>query len=240
MAKQTEHDQGRKLAAASNKKIDKLTNQEPSHNSKAKIKSWNSSVRFPDLLRKEVIGITPDQTETIMIRQNESSEVGSTGDGVGNNSDITKVDLCVSSPLVPVEDKPLKSPVPSWEKYFEFLQQLAKEPWVDSLDFLRLDPRQVENHYFQLPNFVDDNGVVLFDGANKIYVSVSRICCSNRIFSVLSFSSFEKEMKSSLVFLLDEKFNISWRQIYRLFQGNVSNSLIKCIKLDKIFLSLEI
>lgn len=232
MAKQTDHDQAHKLAAASNKKIDKLTNQEPSHNSKAKIKSWDTSVRFPDLLRKEVIRITPDQTETIMIRQSEASGVGSTGDGVGNNSDIAKVDLCVSAPFVLVEDKPLKSPVPGWEKYFEFLQHLAKESWVDSLEFVQLDPRQVEKHYFELPNFVDEYGVIIFHSdfvEQQVYVSICKMSTKTQVFWLFSSTDEKVDKKIGTIFVLDENFGMSWGVIYQLFQTGLSKSLIGSI-----------
>ena len=99
-------------------KVDKLTNEEPNLSRQKKALGLTTKVRFPDLLTKQVVRVTPQRTYMIMIGSSKSSGYGSTGDGESNNSDIAKIDLCLNSSFEAIGDKPLKSPTPAWSKYF--------------------------------------------------------------------------------------------------------------------------
>lgn len=191
------HQENNKPAIIKNTtKVDKLTNEEPNLDRQRKTLGLNTKVQFPDLLTKQVVRVTPQRTDMIMIGGSESNGYGSTGDGEGSCSDIAKVDICLESPFEPIGDKPLKSPMPEWNKYFEFLLQLSKEPWIARIEFPRLDSKQVEKHYAQLPNFVDENGEILqlssVGSEKQNYVSICRVYLSNTYFFHLI--SFDPEL----------------------------------------------
>ena len=209
------------LFIKSESKVDKLVNDEPSLSRKTKVLNAPTSVRFPDLLTKTVVRITPKRTDMIIIGNSKTSGQGSTGEGDGNNNEVSKVDLCLNSPFEPLSDKPLKSPITAWAKYFELLTELKHQSWIESIEFLKLDSRQVEQHFAQLPSFIDEDGEVLFDSldcTNK--PSRVSICKVRHINNTAWFMvSFEPESLEACSFWLLEPNSItSWSSIFNLLQ----------------------
>lgn len=209
------------LFIKSESKVDKLVNDEPSLSRKTKVLNAPTSVRFPDLLTKTVVRITPKRTDMIIIGNSKTSGQGSTGEGDGNNNEVSKVDLCLNSPFEPLSDKPLKSPITAWAKYFELLTELKHQSWIESIEFLKLDSRQVEQHFAQLPSFIDEDGEVLFDSldcTNK--PSRVSICKVRHINNTAWFMvSFEPESLEACSFWLLEPNSItSWSSIFNLMQ----------------------
>jgi hypothetical protein len=190
----------------SQSKVDMLVNEEPNLNRQTRMLNVPTKIRFPDLLGKEVIRVTPIRTDMILIGHSSSSAKGSTGDGDGSSSDASKVDLCLNAPFEAMGNKPLKSPTPAWSHYFEFLTELGHQPWIENIEFLKLDSRQVEQHFAQLPSFVDKDGEILFDSLNNTNKSrrVS-ICRVKHINSTVCFMiSFEPEALETCGFWLLE------------------------------------
>lgn len=204
-------------------KVDKLVNEEPNLSRQTRSLNVRSRVRFPDLLGKEVIRVTPARTDMILIGHSPSSGNGSTGDGYGNNNNTAKVDLCLDSPFESLGNKPLKSPVAAWERYFELLTELAHQSWIDDIEFLKLDSRQVERHYAQLPSFVDDNGEVVFDSLNPTNkhrrVSICRVKPNNGLAWFMV--SFEPcSIDECCLYLFEPNTIISWMGIFELLPPN--------------------
>ena len=216
-------------------KVNKLVNDEPNNDRKVKILNVSSTVRFPDLIPKIVVRVTPTRTDMVVIGHTETNKEGSTGEGDGRNSKVSKVDLCLTSPFEPLH-KPLKSPVAAWEKYFELLSGLKHQSWIKGIEFLKLDSRQVEQHFAQLPNFVNDDGEVLFDSlanTNKPNrVSICRVRQTNDLAWFMV--SFEPESAETCCFsLLEPDSEISWTNIFNLMNStNTSQRSFQLSVLD--------
>lgn len=205
----------------SESKIDKFVNDEPNLSRKAKVLNAPTSTRFPDLLAKTVVRVTPTRTDMVIIGNTITNGQGSTGEGDGKNSKVSKIDLCLNSPFEPLSDKPLKSPVTAWTKYFELLSKLKHQNWIESIEFLKLDSRQVERHYAQLPSFVDEDGEILFDSLDKSNItSRVSICRVRHINDTAWFMvSFEPESLEACNFwLLEPNSIVSWQSIFELMQ----------------------
>lgn len=218
---QTPSQRDNKQFIRSESKIDKLVNDEPNLSRKAKVLNAPTSVRFPDLLTKTVVRVTPTRTDMVIIGNSATNRQGSTGEGDGSNSKVSKVDLCLNSPFEPLGDKPLKSPSVAWTKYFELLSELKHQHWIESIEFLKLDSRQVEQHYAQLPSFVDEDGEILFDSLDKSNItSRVSICRVRHINDAAWFMvSFEPESLEACSFwLLEPNSIISWPSIFDLMQ----------------------
>ena len=205
----------------SESKIDKLVNDEPNLSRKAKVLNAPTTVRFPDLLAKTVVRVTPTRTDMVIIGNTITNGQGSTGEGDGSNSKVSKVDLCLNYPFEPLSNKPLKSPVTAWTKYFDLLSELKHQNWIESIEFLKLDSRQVERHYAQLPSFVDEAGEILFDSLNKSNITSRVSICRVRYINDTAWFmvSFEPESLEACNFwLLEPNSNISWPSIFELIQ----------------------
>ena len=92
---------------------------------------------------------------------------------------------------------------------------------IESIEFLKLDSRQVEQHFAQLPSFIDEDGEVLFDSldcTNK--PSRVSICKVRHINNTAWFMvSFEPESLEACSFWLLEPNSItSWSSIFNLIQ----------------------
>ena len=137
-----------------------LTAEEPKKQVVARTSAWVSEVRFPDLVRKSILRVTPERSDVIVVRSLPAPESAGTADGSLNQKG-TQYDLGVIQGVQYHEKMPLVSPNPSWQPYFDFLVFLSTQDWLESLTFIPLDGRQVKPHYSYLPVFADEDGVLI-------------------------------------------------------------------------------
>jgi len=142
-----------------------LTAEEPKKQVVARTTAWVSEARFPDLVRKSVLRITPERSDVVVVRSLPAPENAGTGDGAPSRKG-TQLDLGVIQGIQYHEEMPLRAPSPSWQPYFDFLVFLSKQDWLERLAFVPLDVRQVKAHYSYLPVFADEDGVILNSSTN--------------------------------------------------------------------------
>lgn len=151
--------QGKVEHAYSAGPVGTLRNDEPSVRTALKVVAGETTARFPDLLRKSRTRIDGETQRLVRVKDLPQSSFDATGRGTssgeGRRADLTSA----------ADDRAhlwhLKSPTPAWAPFFELVNDLSREPWVDKLSFVPLDSRQARRHYSRLPDFVDPDGVLL-------------------------------------------------------------------------------
>lgn len=151
--------QGKVEHAYSAGPVDALRNDEPLVRTSLKVVTAEATARFPDLLRKSRTRIDGDTQRMVRVKDLPQSSFDATGQGTsrgeGRRADLTSA----------ADDRAhlwhLKSPTPAWAPFFELVNDLSREPWVDKLSFVPLDSRQARRHYSHVPDFVDPDGVLM-------------------------------------------------------------------------------
>ena len=102
------------------------------------------------------------------------------------------------------------------------------------MEFVQLNPRQVEKHYCLLPNFVDEDGVVLSKNNDGFqYISVSKLSIqTGQIYFLVSFVSLATNNQKFILFVLKNSFKVTWHYLYKLFMTEKSYSLRECIDIS--------
>lgn len=121
---------------------------------------FDRSVRFPDLLKKPVCRGGAQLPGMVMVSTLPSLADQATGKGHSAGS-AQAIEPTAASDVLSVIAGGLTCPVPSWQPYFDFLSALAQAPTVEAMSFVTLNPRQFRPHYADLPEMVDDEGVII-------------------------------------------------------------------------------
>lgn len=121
---------------------------------------FDRSVRFPDLLKKPVSRGEAQLPGMVMVSTLPSLADQATGRGHSAGS-AQAIEPTAASDVLSVVAGGLTCPVPNWQPYFDFLSALAQAPTVEAMSFVTLNPRQFRPHYADLPEMVDDEGVIM-------------------------------------------------------------------------------
>lgn len=124
-------------------------------------------LRFPDLLNKPARRVDIDTPSQMLVRMLPPSPLDGSGEGTGRGQgrplDLSLMqDARASLPG-------LKCPDMDWQPFFQWLQRLAEQTWVEKLSFVRIHPGQARSHWAPLPEIVTEDGEVLEETRIRIH-----------------------------------------------------------------------